>query len=158
MRRGVFFLITMKKIAAGLVLFLTMASMLPAQAGAFHYFDPQKPFTIQGTVQALDYEDVYGKRSKFLVLTILSDDRRLFRVEICPQWFFHNDIAAGMKIHIQGSLLDSDEETPYLIARELSFQGERIVLRDRRGFPLWGRKGSQGGRASRKGSGGRGKG
>lgn len=148
----------MGKMKAPLILFLAMASTLSAQAGAFHFFDPQNLADIQGTVQSLGYEDVYGKKANFLILTILADDQRRVRVEVCPQWFFNNDIAVGMKIRIQGSLLDTGDGTPYLIARELSFQGERMVLRDRRGFPLWSQKGSQGGRGNRKGPGGRGKG
>jgi hypothetical protein len=148
----------MSKLEASLALFLALASALSAQAGVFHFFDPQNLADIQGTVRNLGYEDVYGKKSNFLVLTILADDQRLVRVEVCPQWFFNNDIAVGMKIHIQGSLLDTGEGTPYLIARELSFQGERLVLRDRKGFPLWSQKGSQGGRGNRKGPGGRGRG
>jgi len=148
----------MNKMKASLALFLAMASSLLAQAGAFHFFDPQKQADIQGEVQSLAYEDVYGKRSKFLVLTILSPDQRLFRVEVCPQWHFENDIAVGMKIRIQGSLLDEGEGKFYMIARELSFQGERMVLRDRKGFPLWSQKGAPEERRNRKGSGGRGKG
>lgn len=148
----------MKKIIASLGLFLALALLPAAQADTFHFFDPQRLADIRGEVQGIAYEDVYGKRSSFLVLTILSDDQRLFRVEVCPQWFFENDIAVGMKIQIQGSLLEADDGKPYLIAQELSFRGERVVLRDRRGFPLWSQKGAQGGRGARKGPRGRGKG
>jgi len=149
---------TMNKMKTFLALFLALASSLLAQAGAFHFFDPQKLTDIQGEVQSFAYEDVYGKRSNFLILTIRSDDQRLFRVEVCPQWFFENDIAVGMKIRIQGSLLEEGADKPYLIARELSFRGERMVLRDRKGFPLWNQQGAPGGRGNRKGPGGRGKG
>jgi hypothetical protein len=148
----------MNKMIASLFLVLALAWSLPAQAGAFHFFDTQRLAEIQGKVQDITYEDVYGKRAKFLILTILSDDLRLFRVEVCPQWFFENDIAVGMKVRIQGALLDSGAGKLYLIARELSFQGERVVLRDRKGFPLWSQKGAPGGRGGRKGPGGRGKG
>ena len=73
----------------------------------FHYFDHKKLTDIQGQVLSIDFEEVYGKKSAFLMLSIQSDDQRLFRVEVCPQWFFAADIAVGMKIRIRGSLLET---------------------------------------------------
>lgn len=136
------------------ILFLVFS--LPAQR-PFHFFDPGNLVTIQGTVQRIDVEDVYGKKSKFVVLTVLSTDQKTFRVEIGPQWFLENDIAAGMKIGIHGSLISETEGTFYLIAQEISFQGERILLRDRKGFPLWSQRGAQEGGGKRSGRGRRGK-
>jgi hypothetical protein len=133
------------------------AISLLAQTPAFHYFDHKKLTDIQGQVQSIGYEEVYGKKSEFLMLSIQSDDQRLFRVEVCPQWFFATDIAVGMKVHIHGSLLQTSDGTLYLIAQEISLQGERIALRDSKGFPLWSRKGQPGEHGNRKGNGGRGK-
>ncbi len=135
---------------------LLAPSLLPQQS-AFHFFDPKNLVDIQGTVQRIDLEETYGKRSRFLVLTVMSADRVPYRVEICPQWFLENDIAVGMKIRIHGSLLAEAGENAYLIAQEISLQGERIALRDRRGFPLWSQHGSMDGSGSRKGPGRRGK-
>ncbi|MCU0235653.1 MAG: hypothetical protein MUC72_01040 [Acidobacteria bacterium] len=136
---------------------LLLASSLRPQQPGFHFFDPKSLVEIQGTVQRIDLEETYGKRSRFLVLTVMSADRVPYRVEICPQWFLENDIAVGMKIRIHGSLLAETGENAYLIAQEISLQGERIALRDRRGFPLWSRQGSMEGGGSRKGPGRRGK-
>jgi hypothetical protein len=128
-----------------LALAALLTSSLPAQQTGFHYFDPAKLVDVQGTVQRIAYEDVYGKKSQFLVLSILGDDQRLFQVEICPQWFFASDIAVGMKVQVRGSLLDSSESSYYLIAQQISFQGQRIALRDRKGFPYWSQRGAQDG-------------
>ncbi len=139
----------MRKANMVLILAALLASSLPSQQTAFHFFDPGRMIDIQGTVQRIDYEDLYGKKSRFLVLTVLSDDQRQFRIEICPQWFFASDIAVNMKVQVRGSLLDSADGERYLIAQQISFQGERIALRDRKGFPYWSQRGAQdGGRRS----------
>ena len=140
-----------------LVLAALLSSILPAQQSDFHYFDPAKLVVVQGIVQHIDHEDVYGKKSQFLVLSILSDDQRPFRVEICPQWFFASDIAVGMKVQVRGSLLDSAEGDAYMIAQQISFQGQSIALRDRKGFPLWSQRGAQDGSGRGSGRGRHGK-
>jgi|GEM_PF-1479010 len=144
------------KIFFSFILLLTHLSLL-AQTPSFHYFDHKKLTDIQGEVQSIGYEEVYGKKSEFLMLSILSDDQRLFRIEVCPQWFFATDIAVGMKIRIHGALLQTSDDTLYLIAQEISIKGERIALRDSKGFPLWSQRGQPGRRGNRKGPGGRGK-
>jgi len=145
------------KLLSSLLLMLAVLGLL-AQAPPFHYFDHKNLTVIQGQVQHIDYEEVYGRKTEFLILRIQCDDQRLFRVEVCPQWFLDTDIAVGMKIRIHGSLLKTPDNSLYLIAQEISLQGERISLRDSRGFPLWSRQGQSGGYGkNRKGPGGRGK-
>ncbi len=100
-----------KKIIFQLHPLLAVLSLL-AQTPSFHYFDHNKLTDIQGEVQSIGYEEVYGKKSEFLMLSIQSDDQRLFRVEVCPQWFFATDIAVGMKIRIHGSLLQTSRHKP----------------------------------------------
>lgn len=128
---------------------------LSAQSVPFHYFDQKKLIDIQGQVLTVDFEKVYGKKSAFLILSIQDENQRLFRVEVCPQWFFAADIAEGMKISVRGSLLETPAGSLYLIAQEIYLQGERFTLRDGKGFPLWSRNGS--GRQNRKGLRGQGK-
>jgi hypothetical protein len=130
---------------------------LTAQASPFHYFDQNKSTVIQGEVLTISFEDVYGKKSEFLMLSIRGEDQHLYQVEVCPQWFFAADVAVGMKIQLRGSLLDNSDGNYYLIAQEISLHGEKIVLRDSKGFPLWSRNGT-GEHGSRKGSRGRGRG
>ena len=147
----------MAKISFFLAALLLLVPSLRSQQSGFHYFDPKSLVDIQGTVQRIDLEETYGKRSRFLVLTVMNADQVPYRVEICPQWFLENDIAVGMKIRIHGSLLAKTGENAYLIAQEISLQGERIALRDRRGFPMWSLHGSMDGNGNRKGPGRRGK-
>lgn len=145
------------KIILGLIQMLAVLS-LAAQTPSFHYFDQKTLTDIQGQVVSLGFEEVYGKKSPFLILSIQSADQRIFSVEVCPQWFFAADITVGMKVRIRGSLLPTADGTFYLIAQEISLQGERITLRDSKGFPLWSRGGQpEGGHGNRNGPGGRGK-
>jgi hypothetical protein len=149
----------MKKLKIFLGLFQMLAAIsLTAQVSPFHYFDNKTLTSVQGQVLEIDFKEVYGKKSAFLILFLKSDDQRLFNIEVCPQWFFAADIAVGMNIRIMGSLLPSSDDTFYMIAQEISLQGERIVLRDSKGFPLWSRGGQSGsGHGNRNGHGGRGK-
>ncbi len=147
----------MAKIRFFLAAMLLLAPSLRPQQAGFHFFDPKNLVEIQGTVQRIDLEETYGKRARFLVLTVMGANQIPYRVEICPQWFLENNIAVGMKIRIHGSLLAETGENAYLIAQEISLQGERIALRDRRGFPLWSQHGSMDGSGDRKGPGRRGK-
>jgi hypothetical protein len=119
-----------------------LALVLQAQRAPFHYFDPGRIVEIQGVVQKIGLEDTYGKKSKFLVLTVDGGERGSCRVEIGPQWFIQNDIAVGMNVSIRASQPPRTEGVPDFIAQEISIQGERIVLRDLRGFPLWGQRGN----------------
>ena len=144
---------SIKVFIASSLLLATMA--MQAQALPFHFFDQRKLMDVQGRVLAIEFEDIYGKKSSFLMLSIQSEDQRLFRVEVCPQWFFATDIAVGMKVLIHGSLIEDSSAGFYLIAQEISLQGERITLRDGRGFPLWSRSGGRHG--NQKGPGNRGK-
>jgi hypothetical protein len=127
-----------------------------AQTPDFHYFDHRNLIVIQGQIMNIESEELYGKKAAFLMLSIQSEDQRLFRVEVCPQWFLAADIAVGMKIRVRGSLLEIPAGTPYLIAQEISIQGERITLRDSKGFPLWNRNAGSG-HGKRRGPGSRGR-
>ena len=147
----------MDKMRTFLAAILLLVPSWLAPAADFHFFDPTKLTDIQGTVQRIGYEEIYEKKSQFLMLTILDADQRLFQVEVCPQWFFVTDIAVGMKIHIRGSLLEAVEGATYLIAQEVSLQGERTPMRDSKGFPLWSQRGAQVGRGNKRGPGGRGR-
>lgn len=118
-----------------------LAALLDAERPSAHFFDPERIVEIQGTVRRVELAEPYGKNSSFIVLTVDSAERGLCRVEIGPQWFLENDIAEGMKVLMRASLLAGSQPPPYLIAQEISIQGERIVLRDLRGFPLWSRRG-----------------
>jgi len=140
-----------------LVAVFQLLAIIPllAQTSGFHYFDHRKLTDIQGQVLSIDLNEVYGKKSAFLMISIQTEDQRLFKVEVCPQWFFATDIAVGMKVWIRGSQLENAAGKLYLIAQEISLHGERVALRDSKGFPLWSRHGA--GNESRNGSGGRGK-
>ncbi len=128
-----------------------LPALLPGQAAPFHYFDPERLVDIQGSVRRIDLEETYAQGAKFLILTIERKDQGPCRVEICPAWFLENDIAIGMKVRFRASPLAAAQEIPYLIAQEISIQGERIALRDRHGFPLWSQRGLREG--GRKGAG-----
>jgi hypothetical protein len=61
-------------------------------------------------------------------------------------------VHAGEKVVIVGSLIRAEGDVKYVIARELRFRGETMIVRDRRGFPEW-RGGGPAQRGRRRGKG-----
>jgi len=111
------------------------------------YFNLDSLVTLKGTVDDLRQE-TRGEGQNFAVLVLKTSDRGLVAVELAPTWFFQVDLFAGARVEVTGSLLN-EEGRFWLLASSLTFQGERVGLRDDLGFPLWrggkGRGGPPGG-------------
>lgn len=117
---------------------------LPAWTGqAEHYYDVDAEVRIEGSVRELAFEHRYEDRAPFVVLALEeSGTGQKYRIEIGPSWFFGKDLHAGEKVAIVGSLVRTEGDTKFVIAREVRFQGETLIVRDRRGFPEWRGKGA----------------
>ncbi len=127
---------------------------LPAGAGQVeHFYDVDAEVRVEGTVQEVVFELRYKDRAPFVVLALEeAGTGQKFRVEIGPSWFFGEDLHAGEKVAIMGSLVRTEGDTKFVIAREIRFGGEILVVRDRRGFPEW-RGGGAAQRGRRRGKG-----
>jgi hypothetical protein len=128
----------------------------------FHFFNIKSVVTIEGVIADITFDECYGKTSKFLFLRVQSKEGRSYRIEVCPEWFFQADIAVGMKLRIEGSMAEevgtSSDNPIYVIAQEIIFHGEKLTLRDPRGFPMWSRRANRSGSGERRGpEGGRGR-
>ena len=112
---------------------------LPLAAGqSEHFYDVDSEVRIEGTVREVLFEVRYKARAPFVILALEESESGLpVRVEIGPSWFFGEDLHAGQKVAIVGSLVKTEGDAKYVIAREVRFAGETIVVRDRRGFPGW---------------------
>ena len=128
----------------------------------FHFFNIKSVVTVEGVIADITFEECYGKTSKFLFLRVQCKEGRSYRIEVCPEWFFQADIAIGMKLRIEGSTTGEDgtsaDSAIYVIAREITFYGEKLTLRDPRGFPMWSRRADRSRSGERRGpKGGRGR-
>lgn len=135
-------------------LFAALLLALPAWAGqAQHFYDVDAEVRIEGTVREIVLEVRYGSRAPFVILALEeAGTGQAFRIEIGPSWFFGEDVHAGEKVAIVGSLVRTEGGVKHVIARELRFRGETLIVRDRRGFPEW-RGGRTGERGRRRGTG-----
>jgi hypothetical protein len=102
-----------------------------------HFYDVDKEVTLKGKVEEIVLEPRYENRANFLILIVKSEEGGDYVCEISPFWFFNKDFHQGEHLTLVGSLSVDQNGTNHLIARQLKFQGEMMVLRDKNGFPSW---------------------
>ncbi|MBN1223568.1 MAG: hypothetical protein JXB23_09980 [Candidatus Aminicenantes bacterium] len=138
MKRRMFFL-------PWLFLFLQMSFLFAQESRHFYNVDSEK--RIEGTIREINMEPRYRDTAPFLVLKLEEKGTKtIYNVEVSPVWFFDMDFHKGEDLEVFGSYYLSDGHTPNLIAREIRFKGEILLLRDKHGFPNW-----RGGQMDRKG-------
>lgn len=107
-----------------------------------HFYDVDKEIKVQGTVQKIAMEPRYKNTSPFLIVFL--DDKnseKVYKVELSPKRFFDHDLHQGESLTVTGSFYQTEAATLNIIAREVRFRGETMMLRDKHGFPNWrGRK------------------
>jgi hypothetical protein len=114
------------------------AGAAPAWPQGAPFYNVDKEVRIEATVREISFEPKYKGTAPFLVLRVEENGGgRRFEVEIAPSWFFGQDIHAGEKIKVVGSLNEKAGGTATIIARELQLRGETFTLRDKHGFPSW---------------------
>jgi hypothetical protein len=125
----------------GLAVVLTLAVFAVRPAAAQtpgHFYNVDKEIQIEAVVRQVLLEPRYQGTAPFLILKVEgTDGHQAYDVEIAPSWFFGEDVHAGEKIRIVGSLTGAAGATPTIIARELRLRGQTFQLRDKRGFPSW---------------------
>jgi hypothetical protein len=103
-----------------------------------HFYNVDKEVRFEGMVREIILEPRYEGAAPFLVLRIEdAGQKKLVNIEISPSWFFREDVHGGEKVKGIGSLSEAPDGTVTIIARELQFRGEKLTLRDKRGFPSW---------------------
>lgn len=103
-----------------------------------HFYDVDKEVRIEGIVRQISFEPRYKGTAPFLVIGVEeSGGAKRYSVELSPSWFFGQDLHGGEKVKIVGSLAETSDGAPTVIAREIQFRGETVQLRDKHGFPNW---------------------
>jgi len=129
----------MKKAIVLLLCGWAAAAALAGQDGpvqtAAHFYNVDKEVRVEGTVQEIRFEPRYKDGAPFLILVLQGPAEAAYFVEVGPSWFFGQDLHKGEPMTIVGSL--AGERT--VIARQLRFRGETVVVRDKKGFPSWSR-------------------
>jgi len=122
----------------GLALFLFFSTIFSYGQKKEHYYNVDKEVTVKGTIKEIKMEPLYKNTSPFLII-ILKENKTetIFNVEISPVWFFDHDFHQGEYLVVKGSLYTSEENVQNIIAREVQFSGQTLLLRDKHGFPNW---------------------
>lgn len=103
-----------------------------------HYYNVDKEIKIEGTVQKILMEPRYKNTSPFLVVILdKKNSEEKYRVELSPKRFFNHDLHQGEDLVVIGSFYTTGEKDLNVIAREIRFRGEILMLRDKHGFPNW---------------------
>jgi len=102
-----------------------------------HFYNVDTEKKIKGTIQEIIMEPRYKDSSPFLIIRLEEKKtHQKFIVEISPVRFFTHDFHKGEELEVVGSLY-SKEGSQNIIARQMRFRGEIIILRDKHGFPAW---------------------
>ncbi len=121
--------------AAGLLL---LALSIVAGEGVCFFFSPDKKVEIEGRVERVEENQKFCRSSYFVVLNVKDRAGKVFKIYISPFWFFTHRPEVGEKVKIKGAYWE--ENRSFIIAEWIYFRGEKIYLRDERGFPLWSRR------------------
>ena len=124
----------MRKIAG----FLLLSFAIMAGEKVCFFFSPEKKVEIEGKVEKIEENQNFCKSSYFVVLSVKDKAGKLFKIYISPFWFFTERPDVGEEVKIKGAY--SEDNRRLLIAEWIYFRGEKIFLRDERGFPLWSRR------------------
>ena len=125
----------MKKVLLISILAFSAASLNAQQPQ--HFYNKDTEITLEGRVERIILEPRYEGASKFLILVVRSSRGQDYICEVSPSWFFSKDFHKGEHLNITGSSYQGEGGAAHLIVRQIRFQGELMVFRDKNGFPNW---------------------
>jgi len=122
-----------------LLTLLFVAFLVAAEGRVCFFFSPERKIEIVGKVVKIEENQSFCRSDYFVVITLKDRRGREFKVYVSPAWFFTERPGLGEEIKIKGSY--SQNNRTLVIAEWIYSRGEKFLLRDSRGFPLWsGRK------------------
>lgn len=103
-----------------------------------HFYNVDKEIRVEGTIQEITMEPRYKNTSPFLIVKLKdTKTQQMYNIELSPVRFFEQNFYKGEHLEVVGSLYLSGENNLNIIAREVRFRGETLILRDKHGFPNW---------------------
>jgi len=127
-----------RQIRFSILLFLILLNNFVFSQKPQHFYNVDSEIKIEGTIQKIIMEPRYKNTSPFMVVILeRKNTNQNYQVEISPIWFYEYDLHKGENLVVIGSLYTTSENSLNIIAREVRFRGEILVLRDKHGFPNW---------------------
>ena len=102
-------------------------------------YDPAKEQTISGQVVSIETSAPIPGMAPGMQLLVQTDDGKSTRVQVGPAWYMERqDLNVKENTHVQVTGARAEiEGQPVLMAREVQFDGQVIMLRDAQGMPMW---------------------
>jgi len=127
-----------QKIIFSLMLILILSFDIALSQKQQHFYDVDKETKIKGKIQKIVMEPRYKNTAPFLIVFLDEENtKNSYRVELSPKRFFDYDLHKGENLMVTGSFYKTGVNNLNIIAREIRFRGETLILRDKHGFPNW---------------------
>src|SRR5262249_38839639 len=102
-------------------------------------YDPAKEQTINGQVVSIETSAPMSGMAPGMQMLVQADDGKSTRVQVGPVWYLERqdlDIKENTRVQVTGARAEIEGQ-PVLMAREVQFDGQVIMLRDAQGMPMW---------------------
>ena len=100
-------------------------------------YDVAKEVTVKGTVEEI--KEVPNPKGQIGIYLMVKSGAEILEVRLCPNSFlkeFEVAFKKGDQLTVTGSKVKVDEKD-VVLAREIEFGNNKIVLRDKEGVPVW---------------------
>ena len=116
-----------------------LAPLVMAQKAATEgpKYEVAKEVTVKGTVEEI--KEVPNPKGQIGIYLMVKSGAEILEVRLCPNSFlkeFEVAFKKGDQLTITGSKVKVDEKD-VILAREIEFGNNKIVLRDKQGVPVW---------------------
>ena len=116
-----------------------LAPLVMAQKNAAEgpKYDVAREVTIKGVVEEI--KEVPNPKGQVGIYLMVKSGGEILEVRLCPNSFlkeFEVAFKKGDQLTITGSKVRVDEKD-VILAREIEFGNDKIVLRDQQGVPVW---------------------
>ena len=128
----------LKALFAGVIVLLVTATMLWGQKSANlgPKYNSASEATIKGTVE--DIKVVPGAMEG--IHLVVKNDTETILVHVAPEKFLKemdSQFAKGDQVEVIGSKIKAEDGTDELLAKQIEKSGNQLLLRDKKGTPIW---------------------
>jgi sporulation protein YlmC with PRC-barrel domain len=102
-------------------------------------YDPAMEQTISGQVVSIETSAPIPGMAPGMQLLVQTDDGKSTRVQVGPAWYMERqelNVKENTRVQVTGARAEIEGQQ-VLMAREVQFDGQVIMLRDAQGMPMW---------------------
>lgn len=102
-------------------------------------YDPAKEQTVSGQVASVEVGAPLPGMAPGTQMLVRTEDGKSMRAHLGPEWYLaHQEggLQENTRVQVSGALVELEGQ-PVLMAREVHFDGQVLMLRDVQGMPMW---------------------